>query len=170
MLLGAGRSSRTRVRQERAPPRAEGAPRLPRPGDTLVVPILDRYGRSLQDLINMVAQLRDRRIAFTSLHGTWTPPSPAAGSSSTSSPPSLSASANSASSAPTKAWPPPASAAESAVARVSPPTKTSAPHAILESRRGSCASPHGTAYSTTMGNGGARPVGCLLCGMAYDSV
>ncbi|MFE7215973.1 recombinase family protein [Streptomyces sp. NPDC001698] len=38
------------------------------PGDTLVVPSLDRYGRSLQDLINMVAELRDRRVGFTSLH------------------------------------------------------------------------------------------------------
>jgi DNA invertase Pin-like site-specific DNA recombinase len=38
------------------------------PGDTLVVPSLDRYGRSLQDLINMVAELRDRGIGFTSLH------------------------------------------------------------------------------------------------------
>ncbi|MFE3018966.1 recombinase family protein [Streptomyces sp. NPDC059256] len=38
------------------------------PGDTLVVPSLDRYGRSLQDLINMVAELRTRGIGFTSLH------------------------------------------------------------------------------------------------------
>lgn len=38
------------------------------PGDTLVVPSLDRYGRSLQDLINMVAELRDRGVGFTSLH------------------------------------------------------------------------------------------------------
>lgn len=37
-------------------------------GDTLVVPALDRYGRSLQDLINMVAELRRREIDFTSLH------------------------------------------------------------------------------------------------------
>ncbi|MFD8079649.1 recombinase family protein [Streptomyces sp. NPDC059718] len=37
-------------------------------GDTLVVPSLDRYGRSLQDLINMVADLRRREIGFTSLH------------------------------------------------------------------------------------------------------
>jgi DNA invertase Pin-like site-specific DNA recombinase len=37
-------------------------------GDTLVVPSLDRYGRSLQDLVNMVAALRDRGIGFTSLH------------------------------------------------------------------------------------------------------
>jgi DNA invertase Pin-like site-specific DNA recombinase len=38
------------------------------PGDILVVPSLDRYGRSLQDLVNMVATLRQRRIGFTSLH------------------------------------------------------------------------------------------------------
>ncbi|MFG1709882.1 recombinase family protein [Nonomuraea sp. M3C6] len=38
------------------------------PGDTLIVPSLDRYGRSLQDLINMVAELRERGIGFTSLH------------------------------------------------------------------------------------------------------
>ncbi|WP_444545854.1 recombinase family protein [Wenjunlia tyrosinilytica] len=37
-------------------------------GDALVVPSLDRYGRSLQDLINMVAELRERGIGFTSLH------------------------------------------------------------------------------------------------------
>ncbi|MEU7061198.1 recombinase family protein [Streptomyces sp. NPDC046197] len=37
-------------------------------GETLVVPSLDRYGRSLQDLINMVAVLRERGIGFTSLH------------------------------------------------------------------------------------------------------
>jgi DNA invertase Pin-like site-specific DNA recombinase len=39
-----------------------------KPGDTLVVPALDRYGRSLQDLINMVAELRRRGVGFTSLH------------------------------------------------------------------------------------------------------
>ncbi|MQY36963.1 DNA-invertase hin [Streptomyces sp. RB17] len=38
------------------------------PGDTLVVPSLDRYGRSLQDLINMVAELRERSVGFASLH------------------------------------------------------------------------------------------------------
>src|SRR6266702_197888 len=37
-------------------------------GDTLVVPSLDRYGRSLQDLITMVGELRRREIGFTSLH------------------------------------------------------------------------------------------------------
>ncbi|XVQ07296.1 recombinase family protein [Spirillospora sp. CA-255316] len=37
-------------------------------GDTLVVPSLDRYGRSVHDLITMVAELRRREIGFTSLH------------------------------------------------------------------------------------------------------
>lgn len=39
-----------------------------RPGDTLVVPSLDRLGRSLQDLISIVASLRKRGIGFRSLH------------------------------------------------------------------------------------------------------
>ncbi|MFI0420727.1 recombinase family protein [Spongiactinospora sp. 9N601] len=39
-----------------------------RPGDTLVVPSLDRLGRSLQDLISIVAGLRKRGVGFRSLH------------------------------------------------------------------------------------------------------
>lgn len=39
-----------------------------RAGDTLVVPSLDRLGRSLQDLISIVAGLRRRGIGFRSLH------------------------------------------------------------------------------------------------------
>lgn len=39
-----------------------------RPGDTLVVPSLDRLGRSLQDLISIVTSLRRRGIGFSSLH------------------------------------------------------------------------------------------------------
>lgn len=39
-----------------------------RPGDTLVVPSLDRLGRSLQDLISIVTSLRKRGIGFRSLH------------------------------------------------------------------------------------------------------
>lgn len=38
------------------------------PGDTLVVPALDRLSRSLQDLITVVADLRRRGMGFTSLH------------------------------------------------------------------------------------------------------
>ncbi|NKY56178.1 recombinase family protein [Nocardia flavorosea] len=39
-----------------------------RGGDTLVVASLDRLGRSLQDLISIVADLRRRGIGFRSLH------------------------------------------------------------------------------------------------------
>ncbi|MGI3199791.1 recombinase family protein [Streptomyces sp. GLT-R25] len=39
-----------------------------RPGDTLVVPSLDRLGRSIQDLITIVSGLRKRGIGFQSLH------------------------------------------------------------------------------------------------------
>ncbi|WP_433381431.1 recombinase family protein [Streptosporangium sp. CA-115845] len=37
-------------------------------GDTLVVPELARYGRSLHDRIAMVGDLRRREVGFTSLH------------------------------------------------------------------------------------------------------
>src|SRR5690625_1993598 len=37
-------------------------------GDTLVVPSLDRYGRSLADLVTMVADLRRAGVGFTSLN------------------------------------------------------------------------------------------------------
>ncbi|KUO16059.1 DNA invertase [Streptomyces dysideae] len=39
-----------------------------REGDTLVVPSLDRLGRSIQDLIAIVSGLRKRGVGFTSLH------------------------------------------------------------------------------------------------------
>ncbi|MET9909659.1 recombinase family protein [Streptomyces sp. NPDC006476] len=39
-----------------------------REGDTLVVPSLDRLGRSIQDLIAIVAGLRERGVGFRSLH------------------------------------------------------------------------------------------------------
>jgi DNA invertase Pin-like site-specific DNA recombinase len=39
-----------------------------RAGDTLVVPSLDRLSRSLQDLIDIVAELRHRGVGFCSLH------------------------------------------------------------------------------------------------------
>jgi DNA invertase Pin-like site-specific DNA recombinase len=38
------------------------------PGDTLVVPSLDRLSRSPQEPITTVAELRRREIGFTSLH------------------------------------------------------------------------------------------------------
>ncbi len=38
------------------------------PGDTLVVASLDRLSRSLQDLISIVADLRERGVGFKSLH------------------------------------------------------------------------------------------------------
>jgi DNA invertase Pin-like site-specific DNA recombinase len=56
------------VREERARPELKACHAFLTPGDTLVVPSLDRYGRSLQDLVNMVAALRERGIGFTSLH------------------------------------------------------------------------------------------------------
>ncbi|MFF4756903.1 recombinase family protein [Streptomyces sp. NPDC002514] len=46
--------------------------------DTPVVPSLDRYGRSLQDLINMVAALRRREIGLTSRPSATYCPTPAA--------------------------------------------------------------------------------------------
>ncbi|GAA3515028.1 DNA invertase Pin-like site-specific DNA recombinase [Streptosporangium album] len=63
-------------------------------GDTLVVPSLARYGRSLQDLITMAGELRRRQIGFTSLHENLDTTTPAAGWCSMSSPrcPSSSAS------------------------------------------------------------------------------
>jgi DNA invertase Pin-like site-specific DNA recombinase len=39
-----------------------------RPGDTLVVPSVDRLSRSLADLIGIVGTLRRRRVGFRSLH------------------------------------------------------------------------------------------------------
>lgn len=39
-----------------------------RPNDTLVVPSLDRLGRSIQDLINIAGALREEGIGFRSLH------------------------------------------------------------------------------------------------------
>lgn len=39
-----------------------------RPGDTLIVPSLDRLGRSIKDLIGIVGALREEGIGFRSLH------------------------------------------------------------------------------------------------------
>lgn len=49
-------------------PRLRAALDYCREGDTLVVPALDRLGRSIQDLIDIVGALRKRGIGFTSLH------------------------------------------------------------------------------------------------------
>ncbi len=51
-----------------ARPELIAAVEFPQVGDTLVVPALDRLGRSLQDLISIVGDLRRREIGFTSLH------------------------------------------------------------------------------------------------------
>lgn len=51
-------------------------------GDTLVVPDLARYGRSLKDLVTMVGELR-REIGFTSCTNGSTQPHPATAWSST---------------------------------------------------------------------------------------
>ncbi|GAA1773392.1 recombinase family protein [Nonomuraea bangladeshensis] len=66
-------------------------------GYTLIVPSLDRYGRSLADLITMVSELRRREIGFAALHENLDTTTPAVGSSSTSSPPWRSSSASSSS-------------------------------------------------------------------------
>lgn len=73
------------------------------PGDTLVVPSLDRLSRSLQDLITTVGELRRRGVGFTSLHENLDTTTPVVGSSFTSSPPWLSSSASSSSPAPARA-------------------------------------------------------------------
>lgn len=39
-----------------------------RPGDTLLVWRLDRLGRSMQHLVGLVAELKDRGVSFQSLH------------------------------------------------------------------------------------------------------
>ncbi|MFE3631920.1 recombinase family protein [Streptomyces goshikiensis] len=73
---GAARTSRTRSwsapswksGKNALPPEPKACHAFLDPGDTRVVPLLDRYGRSLQDLINTVAELRERGIGFTSLH------------------------------------------------------------------------------------------------------
>jgi DNA invertase Pin-like site-specific DNA recombinase len=49
-------------------PELRAALEFMQPGDTLVVPALDRLSRSLQDLITTIADLRRRGVGFTSLH------------------------------------------------------------------------------------------------------
>ena len=95
------------------------------PGDTLVVPSLDRLSRSLQDLITTVGRLRSLGVGFTSLHETSTPLHPAAGSSSTSSQPSMNSSVNSSSPEPMKASLPHGPGAASEDGPASPPRTSS---------------------------------------------
>jgi DNA invertase Pin-like site-specific DNA recombinase len=57
-----------------------------RPGDTLVVPSLERLSRSLADLITIVGTLRRNGVWFKSPHEALDTTTPAAGWSSTSSP------------------------------------------------------------------------------------
>jgi DNA invertase Pin-like site-specific DNA recombinase len=49
-------------------PELAACPDYLRPGDTLVVPSLDRLSRSLADLIGIVGTLRRRGVGFRSLH------------------------------------------------------------------------------------------------------
>lgn len=88
-----------------------------REGDTLVVPSLDRLGRSIQDLIAIVSGLRKRGVGFTSLHEALDRPRRAGAWSSTCSRRSRSSSANSSCRAPMRAWTPPAPAAPDSAAR-----------------------------------------------------
>ena len=59
---------RQAVRQGRRPPELAACLDYLRPGDTLVVPSLDRLSRSLADLTPIVATLRRRGVGFQSLH------------------------------------------------------------------------------------------------------
>ncbi|WP_433566943.1 recombinase family protein [Nocardia sp. CA-151230] len=59
---------RQEVRQERRTRGTHKCLEYLRPGDTLVAAALDRLGRSLRNLITIVAGLRKRGIGFRSLH------------------------------------------------------------------------------------------------------
>ncbi|MBC2904405.1 recombinase family protein [Streptomyces sp. PSKA01] len=63
MTITAGPISDNHQREERPAP-----PHPPPPCACRLVPALDRYGRSLKDLVNMVGELRRREIGFCSLH------------------------------------------------------------------------------------------------------
>ncbi|MFD9950591.1 recombinase family protein [Nonomuraea sp. NPDC059023] len=78
-----------------------------RPGDTLVVPSLDRLARSLQGLVTIVAELRRRGVGFRFLKEALDTTTPGGRLVFRCSPPWPSLSANSPSRAPTRAWPPP---------------------------------------------------------------
>jgi hypothetical protein len=58
-----------------APSSGRATPSWPR-ATTLVVPSVDRYGRSLKDLVTVVAELRERGVGFTSLHENLDTPTP----------------------------------------------------------------------------------------------
>ena len=78
-----------------------------RPGDTLAVVRLDRLGRSLRELLDVVETLKKRDVALLSLEEKSTPRQPPASWSFTSSALSLSLSVASLPSAPATAWPMP---------------------------------------------------------------
>ncbi|WP_405942837.1 recombinase family protein [Streptomyces sp. NBC_00207] len=63
MTTAAGPISDNHQRDERPAP-----PHPPPPCACRLVPALDRYGRSLKDLVNMVGELRRHEIGFCSLH------------------------------------------------------------------------------------------------------
>jgi DNA invertase Pin-like site-specific DNA recombinase len=82
-----------------------------RPGDTLVVPSLDRLGRSIQDLIALVSGLHKRGVGFTSLHENLDTTTPGGRLVFHVFAALAEFSANSSSRALTRAWTPPAPAA-----------------------------------------------------------
>ncbi|MFF1747026.1 recombinase family protein, partial [Streptomyces mirabilis] len=123
-------------------------------GDALVVPSLDRYGRSLQDLINMVASLRERGIGFTSLHenlDTTTPGGRLVFHVFAALP---SSSANSLSRAPARAWPPPATCCPTPAAP-SPrsPSSSASPRAPSTTTSPTCANSAPSPTSSTPRSG-----------------
>ena len=102
-----------------------------RPGDTLVVPSLDRLSRSLADLIQIVTTLRVQGVGFKSLHEALDATTPAAGRSPTSSPRSPSSSGTSSANALRTAWPPhPLAGAAAAKAKAHRYTSPAGPPAL----------------------------------------
>lgn len=101
------------VREGRAPPRAEGVPRVPR-ATRLSSPRSTATAAASRTSSTWSPSCVSAASASTRCTKTWTPPILVVGSSSMSSPRSRSSSANSSSSAPRRAWPPLAPAAGSA--------------------------------------------------------